>query len=353
MKRTLTALAIPLMLISGAASAKVTSEKVDRVSAEKVVVTWSDKAPVDVYVSESADATMATAKLVSRADADGTFESAVAPGARVYFLLKDTKDNTLVRVAERALPLDHGSNFRDLGGYETKDGKHVRWGKIFRSGGQPMLSEGDLATTHALGLKDLIDLRSSEERVLAPTRINGVRYTAVGYSMMDIAGPGGPPTQMSQVGEAYKRMPALLAPQIRDLFHALRANEGPIAYNCSAGQDRTGFATALILTALGVPRDTIYADYHLSTTYRNPAYEMPKINAAAYPENPTAQYFAKIQEDGRMSKPQPLYDSNKKPLLQYAFEEIEGRYGSVEAYLDKEIGVKPSDIAKLRAAYLE
>ena len=54
-----------------------------------------------------------------------------------------------------------------------------------------------------------------------------------------------------------------------------------------------------------------------------------------------------------MLKPQPLYDSNKKPLLQYALEEIEGRYGSVEAYLDKEIGVKPSDVAKLRATYLE
>ena len=353
MNRTLTALAIPLMLMSGAASAKVTSEKVDRVGAEKVVVTWSDTAPVDVYVSDSPEATLATAKLVSRADADGTFESAVAPGARVYFLLKDTKDNTLVRVAERALPLDHGSNFRDLGGYETKDGKHVRWGRLFRSGGQPMLSEGDLAEISALGLKDLVDLRSSEERVLAPTRIDGVRYTAVGYSMSAISGPSGPPTSMSQVGDAYRKFPSMLAPQMRVLFRTLLANEGPLAYNCSAGQDRTGFATALILTALGVPRETILADYHLSTVYRNPAYELPKIDAAAYPDNATAQYFAKIQADGRMMKPQPLYDTEKRALIEYAFQEMESRYGSVEGYLKKEVGLTPADFAKLRATYLQ
>lgn len=352
MNRTIAVLAIPLIFMSGAAAAKVSAVQVERVSPDKVVVTWAGKAPVDVYVSNSAETTLATAKLVSRADGDESFESATSPGARLYFLLKDTKDSSVVRVAERALPLDHGSNFRDIGGYATKDGKHVKWGRLFRSGGQPMLSEADLATIGAVGLKDLIDLRSSDERVIAPTRIDGVRYTAVGYSMADMAGPN-PPTSMDDVGQTYRRMPTILAPQIRILFRTLLANDGPVAYNCSAGQDRTGFATALILSALGVPRETIFADYHLSTQYRRPTYELPKINAAAFPDNPTAQWFAKLQEDGRFSQAQPLYDSQKRTLLQFALDEIDSRYGSVEAYLNKEIGVKSADIAKLRAAYLE
>ncbi len=62
----------------------------------------------------------------------------------------------------------------------------------------------------------------------------------------------------------------MLAPQMRLLFNTLKRGEGPIEYNCSAGQDRTGFATALILSALGVPRETIYKDYLLSVKYRQP-----------------------------------------------------------------------------------
>src|SRR5690349_19422488 len=140
MNRTVTVLAIPLVLMSGVATAKVSAEKVERISPDKIVVTWTGKAPVDVYVSDSPDATVATAKLVSRGDADGSFE--ITATSRPYFLLKDTKDNTVARVAERAVPLAQGSNFRDIGGYATTDGKHVKWGRIYRSGGQPMLNEG-------------------------------------------------------------------------------------------------------------------------------------------------------------------------------------------------------------------
>src|SRR3546814_16616904 len=79
----------------------------------------------------------------------------------------------MIRVAERALPLEHGSNFRDIGGYPAAGGKHVRWGMIFRSGGTPLLNDADEQRIGALKLGEMVDLRSSEERVLAPTRISG------------------------------------------------------------------------------------------------------------------------------------------------------------------------------------
>ena len=107
-----------------------------------------------------------------------------------------------------------------------------------------------------------------------------------------------------------------------------------------------------LLTALGVPHDVVLADYHLSTVYRHPEFELPKIDLEQA-TNPTARYFAQLQKDGRMTKPQPLYDTNHRALLEYALDEIQTRWGGVEGYLDKEIGIGAADIARLKQIYLE
>ncbi|MEO6340589.1 MAG: tyrosine-protein phosphatase [Caulobacteraceae bacterium] len=348
--------ALPLALLlgaQGAALAKVAGEKAERTAPDKVVVTWTDANPVDVYQADRPDGGLAGARLVSGRNGAGRFEAPATPTARPYFLLKDTRDGAVVRVAERVVPLQQGSNFRDLGGYAAAGGKHVRWGRIYRSGGTPLLTDTDVATVQALGLTDLVDLRSSEERTLAPTRIYGVHYSAVGYSLTTLLDTSKPVTGDERMHSTYGQMPTLLAPQLRILFRTLRAHEGPVAYNCSAGQDRTGLATALVLTALGVPRDVIFADYHLSTTYRRPDYEMPRIDAATQASNPVAAFFAGYQNDPRARTPQPLFDAEHRPLLQFALAEIERRWGSIDAYLDKELGVNSADIARLRADYLE
>lgn len=257
-------------------------------------------------------------------------------------------DEAVLQDSRRLLVLEQGSNFRDIGGYPAADGKHVRWGRIYRSGATAMLTDDDLAKIRALGLTDMVDLRSSEERVLAPTRIEGPRYAAVGYSMTEILrlsarGPS---------GDLYGNMPRMLKPQMRIVFDLLKRHEGPIAYNCSAGQDRTGFATAMVLTALGVPRETILADYHLSTADRQPRWEMPPINVEAFPGNAVAAVFARGAAAGDR-KPAPLHDAQGKSLLLNSFAAIEKQYGSVEGYLETEIGVTSADIAALRATYLE
>jgi protein-tyrosine phosphatase len=327
---------------------------VERVSPTAVVVRWTDKDPVDVLVSEKPDASGDAAKLVSRADKDGEQQLAAPASERLYVLLRDTRSGRTVRVAERLLPLEQGSNFRDLGGYPAADGKHVRWGLIYRSGGTPMLSEADLAEIRGLGLAHMVDLRSSEERVLAPSRITGVPYTAIGYSMTTMM-PMDPAAmaQQSRTGGLYRQMPVFLAQHLRIVFADLLSGDGPLVYNCSAGQDRTGFVTAMILSALGVPRETIIEDYHLSTAYRRPEYEMPKIDLAAFPGNPVAAMFARGQEHPGVRKAMPLKTADGAPYLGQAFAAIDERWGSVDAYLEKEIGLTPADIAKLRALYLE
>jgi len=343
--------AMALVLIAPAAQARVASEKVERASPDRILVTWSARGPVDVYVADRPDAPKETMQLVSDDDGDGRHELAADLISRPYFLLVDVTDGETVRVAERILPLTQGSNFRDVGGYRTSDGRTVRWGRIYRSGATPSLTEDDLRRVRDLGLTQMIDLRSNEERVLAPSRIEGVATTTVGYSIGAMAlGRNGTTPDMEAI---YRGFPDLLAPQMKILFASLLRNEGPVVYNCSAGQDRTGFATALILRALGVPVKTVMADYHLCTTYRQPRHEMPRLTPELIAANPGAAVFAQYQKDPKYLTPQPLRDSVGTGYLAYALDEIDLRWGSVAAYLQAEAGIGPAELSRLKAMYLE
>lgn len=337
----LTAQSVPAWALD---DAKVTRE------GNALTVSWSSTKPVDVFVADNPSATLAQAKPASRADRDGRFTVPDAGTSRRYFLLREVGQKGVVRTAERLLPLEAGSNFRDIGGYPAAGGKHVRWGLIYRSGATPVLTDADIAQVKALGLKDLIDLRSSEERVIAPTRLTGIRYTAIDYSMMTMMGDR---RAMTNGVDLYRNFPRFFAPQLRIVFDDLLHKKGPIAYHCSAGQDRTGFATAMVLSALGVSRATIVQDYHLSTAYRRPRNELPPIDDAAAKTNPVAGMFAAFQKSGSYSVAQPLKDATGKAFLDGAFEEIEAKWGSVDAYLEKEVGVTRRDIATLRTTYLE
>jgi protein-tyrosine phosphatase len=353
MKRSMLLLSLAIVLASPAALAgTIDKAQVDRTAAGELSVTWSDSNPVDVFVTGDPNGSIEKARLLSDNDHDGRYVFSAAGVDRRYFLLRDEKTKQVVTVAERLLPLEHGSNFRDIGGYPGEGGKHVRWGLIYRSGASAMLTEADVRQVQSLGLKHLVDLRSSEERVLAPTRINGVPYTAIGYSMTAML-PAGGSGEIKNGGTLYRDFPTFFAPQLRIVFDDLLSRKGPIAFNCSAGQDRTGFVTAMILIALGTPRDVIIQDYHLSTKYRQPVNEMPKIILAAHPNDPAAALFARYQDDPRAAVAQPLKEADGTAFLSSAFDEIDKRWGSVGSYLKQEVGLSEMDIASLRHAYLQ
>jgi protein-tyrosine phosphatase len=353
-KRSTLFFTLAALLASQAASAgTVDKAQVDRTATGELLLEWSDSDPVDVFITDNPAGSIEQARLLSDDNHDGRYVLRGSDVARHYFLLRDEKTKHVVTIAERVLSLERGSNFRDIGGYPGDGGRHVRWGLIYRSGASAMLTDADVQQVQALGLKQLIDLRSSEERVLAPTRINGVPYTAVGYSMTALLKPAGSSGEIRNGGTMYRNFPIFLAPQLRIVFDDLLSNKGPIAYNCSAGQDRTGFVTAMILSALGTPRDVIIQDYHLSTKYRHPANEMPKIILAAHPNDPAASLFAKYQDDPRAAVAQPLKEADGTAFLSSAFDEIEKRWGSTDSYLEKEIGLNKLDIARLRRTYLQ
>jgi protein-tyrosine phosphatase len=346
----LAGLAVASLSLHSTASAEISGAQVARPDPDTLNVTWTSPDAVDVYESETPSADSSSAHLDARASKAGSYTLNHAGLTRRYFVLVDERDHQSIKVAERLVPLAQGSNFRDIGGYPAADGKHVRWGLIYRSGAQPMLSDADLAELRGLRLAQLVDLRSDEERVLAPTRIDGVAYTAVGYSMQELM-PAGGSKPIRNGADLYRRFPERFAPQLKIIFADLLGSHAPLVYNCSAGQDRTGFATAMILSALGVPRETIYADYLLSTVYRRPEFEMPPIDAAAHPGDPVAQMFAQYHK--RAARPQSLIDDQGHPFLTGAFEEIDAKWGAVDGYLQQEIGLTPTDITRLRLLYLE
>ena len=350
--RWLFALAFAALLLPATAPAAVHDALVERPAPDRLSVTWKSADPVDVYVADRPDAAPRDARLLARGRRDGAFALDHIDRARRYFILLDTRDHQRVTVAERLIPLEQGSNFRDIGGYVGAGGRRVRWGRIYRSAGEPLLTPADVAQIRAMGIAQLVDLRSNEERVIAPSAITGVPYTAVGYSMRDIIGApgaGGP----HNGADVYRNFPRMFAPQLRVIFADLLRRQAPLVYNCSAGQDRTGFVTAIILSALGVRRDVIVADYELSTRYRRPEYEMPALDPAAHPGDPVVQYFASYQRRPNWRTPDPLVDAQGQPFLAGAFQEIESKWGSVEAYLRQEVGVSAADIATLRRLYLE
>lgn len=334
-------------LFAAAPASAVTDAHVERIDATHVSVTWADRGPVRVFVTTDPQAGIAGLTPVATAVRTVTLPSDT--DVRRYFLLKGG-DGTITRVAERVVPLASGSNFRDIGGYAAADGRHVRWGMIYRSGATPLLTADDVARVKALGLREMVDLRSSEERVLAPTRLTGIRYTAIDYSMMTMMGDRG---ALKNGVDMYRRFPTFFAPQLRIVFDDLLRRQEPLLYHCTAGQDRTGFTTAMILSALGVPRATIIADYHLSTTYRRPANEWPPIDEATARINPVAAMIAGYQKGPGGRVAQPLKEADGTPYLAGAFAEIEARWGSVDDYLEREIGVSKAQLGLLRAIYLE
>jgi protein-tyrosine phosphatase len=339
------------------ARATIQTPLVERVAADRLAVRWQSADPVNVYVAMRPDASLKQARLLVRADRDGAYEASAPGPGRPYYILRDVRDGDIVHVAERLLPLEHGSNFRDVGGYPAADGKHVRWGMIYRSGATPMLTSADNRYIAQLGIGSIIDLRSVEERQIAPDALAArlhARYLANDYPAslvfpkLDDKGAPVP----GQILTSYRTWLTSLAPQYRALFQQLLARRGAVNVHCSAGQDRSGVATALVLSALGVPRGVILDDYMLSTQDRRPEYEMPPVDPKAYPGNLVATFYAKVRTTST-PKPRRLVDADGKPYLQQTFDEIDAHWGSVEAYLDQVLGVDRQAIEKLRAIYLE
>lgn len=255
----------------------------------------------------------------------------------------------------RVLDLEGGRNFRDLGGYRTEDGQQVKWQTVYRSGTPANLTEADFKKLSALGIRSFCDFRANEERESEPNAYvaanSDVDYWTRDYRMDtgDLMAVLGGPDASAEKSRAtmtgfYRTLAEDHAESYRAMFRQLAAGQVPLAFNCSAGKDRTGVAAALILTLLGVPRETVVADYALSddvVDYRKEMAESAKKNPA---------YSALTQLPWETVEPllasDPVY-------IEAALEAMTEKYGSVDAFIEKELQVTPAMKERIRANLLE
>lgn len=272
---------------------------------------------------------------------------AVAPWPRPFFLLKDAKGRS-VRTAERLLPLEGGSNFRDLGGYRTLDGRETAWGELYRSAVMSGLTPDDFRQLGKLGIRTVCDFRSTQERARDTVAWpEGVQPTvlAMDYGLdtgaleaMFRSGPVTVDGTRKAMAGFYAQMPFTFAEQYARMMRELVEGRTPLAFNCSAGKDRTGLASALLLTALGVPYETALADYLLSNeTYR------PRPPAA---DDPTARMFANLPPEVIRA----LMGVDRS-YLDASFAAIEAK-GGMKRYLADELKLTDTDIEMLKKRYL-
>jgi protein-tyrosine phosphatase len=270
------------------------------------------------------------------------------PGVREYFYLQGG-DGQGLTVAQRDVPLAGSINFRDLGGYATADGRRVQWGRLFRSGHMANLSAAGLAQFAALDIRAVCDFRTEEERaselrglpnnprveVLGITPGIGDRY----FFNRLFDSTDDPQKVVDALHEMMRVLVLTAAPRYQRLFELLlEGPAGAVLINCSAGKERTGLASVLLLTALGVPRATIYYDFMLSQRYFPAEAEIPRV---------ITKYSVRATGEAARNLIMPLLET-RESYLQSAFAAIDERYGSGEAMLQAVYGLGASELAHLR-----
>ena len=246
----------------------------------------------------------------------------------------------------RFIPMAGGRNFRDVGGYRTADGKSVRWGMLYRSGSLGTLAPEGKMMLAGLHPAAIVDLRTTQERshddgwiAKRPgywSREYGMSQGSLASRFADPANRTAEAMRDMMIG-AYRTLPREQAPAYRELFTRLLSANGPVVVNCTAGKDRTGIATALVLTALGVPYETVRQDFLLS----NGAPGMTTLQAAL--SGPMAALPPEVAAP--VINVEPAY-------LDTAFDTLRHDYGSIDAFMAKELGVGPRERAALRRRLL-
>lgn len=311
-------------------------------------VGWDEqfsRAPVDIFAGPAPHA-IATDHALARKVASGAVVRVAGP--RPYFLLRAADGATLI-AAQRNVPLPGSINFRDLGGYASSDGRRVKWGTLFRSGHMANLTADASADFAALGIRTVCDFRVVEERAAeagslpADTRLEILGITpGIGdrfFFHRLFASTDDPAKVVDAIHAMMRALVVNAAPRYARLFELLLEQPaGATLINCSAGKERTGLASVLLLTALGVPRATIAYDFMLSQRYFPAAAEVPRV---------LQKYAVRATGAAAASLIRPLLET-RESYLQSAFAAIDEQYGSGAGMLAQLYGLGPAECGRLR-----
>ncbi len=327
----------------------------ERSAAGELVLRWdraAEQGQLDVYLgSRSPDAIDRSAPVGRMTGPELALPEREDPQARPFVELRSPTQRWIA--AERRLPLEGAQNFRDLGGYETSDGRYTRWGMVFRAENLSDLTDRDGSYLQDLGLRLVCDFRSPQEAAAEPDQLpEGLPSHSLRILDQDFSF-GGDIRQLFAEGDIentdfslflidLNREFVLKYPERFRSFFDLLLEPGniPLAFHCSTGKDRTGFAAAMFLSALGVPRETVMQDYLLSNLYL---------------EKRTKKYMRMIRWGSffRVDPEQlrPIFEVRPE-YLGTAFAAIEEHYGSVDAFLREGIGLSDDELNRLRERFL-
>ncbi len=266
-------------------------------------------------------------------------------------------------MGERGLGLVGAPNARDLGGIVTADGRRVRAGLLLRASALGRLSDADVAALAERKLARVLDLRDASEIATAPPdrlpvdpapRVRHIPvfdpehpvFTYVSAALMghdvavyeDVARDGSPAAML----HIYRWMvadPGARAGFAAALTAIADAGAEPLLYHCSAGKDRTGWLTAVLLSLLGVDREVIVADYLATNDYSRSTH---------------ATIMDAMRARGRVVDPDvllPLFEARYE-YLAAALGEADRRYGGVPGYVRDGLGVSDETVETLRERLL-
>ncbi|KMQ65522.1 protein tyrosine phosphatase [Chryseobacterium angstadtii] len=245
------------------------------------------------------------------------------------------------RETENTIKIKKVYNFRTVGNIKNTEGKVLKEGKFYRSGHLHKLKKKSFKELEKLGIKEIIDLRNSKEISDKPDHLpTDIVYHQ--YSAFEDQGD-----QLTQAkklvlkgkvngSDADKRMIDFYReyvtenPEvIRKIITGILESQQPVLYHCTAGKDRTGITTALILTILKFDKETIYNDYLLSNNYRQKLV-FKRLHLADNLHFMYPKMDVKVLE--KLSWVESAY-------LDAAFDEINKKYGSIDVYIQQVLGI--------------
>jgi len=265
---------------------------------------------------------------------------------RSYFKLVFNKNHSVI-TAERIIPMDGLSNFRDLGGYYNTSGKQTRWGKFYRSSSLSKATFYDIKVLNNLGLRTVIDFRTDKERYDAPPKY-------IAPIRMNLPLRGNPYRVFFDriLSKKWKAGDAKI--YVQDMFSFLLENNSdyfikmfdilldeknyPVLINCTSGHDRSAVASALILAALGVEMDQIVNDYLLTNEQNN-------FNSFFSDDNI-------LLEDPEVQETFTALFKVHKSTITYSFERIIKEYETIDNFLNTKLNLTDKKREKLKELLL-
>jgi protein-tyrosine phosphatase len=246
--------------------------------------------------------------------------------------------------AARHVPFEGAHNLRDIGGYRVTGGGRVRRRLVYRSDALSPLTANDLVGFEALGVRTVFDLRGDEERLEEPNPMPS-RHCPLGVALSAEERPDLATLRTVVDGERwlhaeYQHRLTNGASAIGTVLRGLCEPDGlPALFHCVGGKDRTGLVAAVLLSWLGVDRETVLDDYELSAQLRTIATEQ------AFFEILVARGMAAEAVTGFLGAP--------RWVMADTLAKIDRDHGGIEAFLLGPAALPHDDLDTLRALLIE